>query len=206
MLAKDGDGSAYCTKKNDILNFLEEFLCIYHLIILLQFCCVMGRSPILCCFDPRCVIDPCTRKRLLWITVDTMCVGHDFRKSQRLVCMSILSFNFILGWKFLFSIVSSSLKWSERKKKEGRLGWVTRCHHLVTVHIFFAPCKVPWVKEAVIGLRPNMCRPHEAPRRTRGKTSGTQGTCKGIWEILACGFQIPGLWIPEYSLRNPESH
>ena len=59
----------------------------------------------------------------------------------------------------LFSIVSSSLKWSERKKKEGRLGWVTRCHKLVTVHIFFAPGKVPWVPEAVFYLRPNTCRP-----------------------------------------------
>ena len=36
---------------------------------------------------------------------------------------------------------------------------MTRCHKLVTVHIFFAPGKVPWVPEAVFGLQPNRCRP-----------------------------------------------
>ena len=28
----------------------------------------------------------------------------------------------------------------------------------------------------------------------------------GIWEIFACGIRNPGLWIPEYSSRNPKSH
>ena len=36
---------------------------------------------------------------------------------------------------------------------------MTKCHKLVTVHIFFAPGKVPWVPEAVFCLRPNTCRP-----------------------------------------------
>ena len=31
-------------------------------------------------------------------------------------------------------------------------------------------------------------------------------TESGIWEKLACGIRNPGLWSPEYSLRNPEFH
>ena len=35
-------------------------------------------------------------------------------------------------------------------------------------------------------------------------TSATRES--GIWEIFACELLNPGLWIPEYSLRNPKSH
>ena len=70
-----------------------------------------------------------------------------------------------------------------------RFSCLPSCSFVLFSWVFYNSENWPWALSSLIG---------------NFLTSATRES--GIWEIFACGIRNPGLWIPEYSSRNPKSH